>query len=158
MRKAAPEDIPEIVRVINLAYAAEAFCIRGERTSDADVARLMETGFFLVEPGGGGLLASVFLRQEAGLRWYLGLLSVAPGSQGRGLGRKLVDAAEEACRRRGGKFLDLTVVSARTELFGFYEGLGYHANDVLPFRDPEKLIVPCHLVRFTKALVPAGEL
>ena len=157
MRKAVAADIPEIVRITNLAYAVEAFCIRGERTLPEEAAGLMEAGMFLVEPGGSGLKGSVFLRRE-GTRWYLGLLSVAPDCQGRGLGRRLVDAAEEACRTEGGKFLDLTVVSRRTELFAFYEGLGFHANDVLPFREPGKLILPCHLVRYTKALVPATEL
>lgn len=154
MRRAIASDIPEIVRITNLAYAVEAFCIRGERTRPEEVAHLMEAGMFLVEPGGSGLTGSVFLRRE-GTRWYLGLLSVAPDCQGRGLGRRLVGAAEEACRAEGGKFLDLTVVSQRKELFGFYEGLGFHACDVLPFREPEKLILPCHLVKYTKALVPA---
>jgi len=157
MRKAVASDIPEIVRITNLAYAVEAFCIRGERTRPEEVAGLLEAGMFLVEPGGSGLKGSVFLRRE-GSRWYLGLLSVAPDCQGRGLGRRLVGAAEEACRAEGGKFLDLTVVSERKELFAFYEGLGFHPNDVLPFREPGKLLRPCHLVKYTKALVPAAEL
>lgn len=157
MRKAVASDIPEIVRITNLAYAVEAFCIRGERTRPEEVAGLLDSGMFLVEPGGSGLKGSVFLRRE-GTRWYLGLLSVAPDCQGRGLGRRLVGAAEEACRAEGGKFLDLTVVSQRKELFAFYEGLGFQANDVLPFREPGKLILPCHLVKYTKALVPAAEL
>jgi len=104
------------------------------------------------------LSGSVFLRPAGEARWYLGLLSVDPALQGRGLGRALVGAAEAFCRDAGGKFLDLTVVSARRELFGFYGGLGFAANDVLPFRAPEKLKVPCHLVKFTKALIPAEEL
>ncbi|NTV73469.1 MAG: GNAT family N-acetyltransferase [Holophaga sp.] len=157
MRRAVASDIPELVRITNLAYVVEGFCIQGQRTSPEEVAGLLEEGMFLVEPGGSGLKGSVFLRRD-GARWYLGLLSVAPDCQGRGLGRRLVGAAEEACRAEGGKFLDLTVVSLRKELFAFSEGLGFHANDVLPFREPGKLILPCHLVRYTKALVPATEL
>ncbi|BDU74188.1 GNAT family N-acetyltransferase [Mesoterricola silvestris] len=157
MRRATESDIPEIVRITNLAYAVEAFCIRGQRIRPEEVAALMETGRFLVEPGGSGLRASVFLRPE-GIRWYLGLLAVAPDCQGRGLGRKMVEEAGELCRAEGGRFLDITVVSLRKELFPFYEGLGFHAHDVMPFREPEKLLLPLHLVKCTKALVPAEEL
>jgi GNAT superfamily N-acetyltransferase len=158
MRIATPADIPALTGLINLAYRAEAFCIAGDRTRDAEVGELMGAGTFLVMPDTGPLQGSVFLRPEGACRWYLGLLSVAPALQGRGLGRTLVEAAESFCRDAGGKFLDLTVVSARKELFGFYGRLGFAANDVLPFRAPEKLLAPCHLVRFTKALIPPGEL
>ncbi len=159
MRKAVPADIPELVRVINRAYEAEAFCIAGDRTHAEEVASFMEAGVFLVLPDGADRLrGSVFLRREGEIRWYLGLLSVDPDFQGQGLGRVLVEGAEAFCRREGGKFLDLTVVSARQELFTFYGRLGFSPNDVLPFRAPEKLKVPCHLVKFTKALLPALEL
>ena len=159
MRAATPEDTAALVQVINRAYLAEAFCIAGDRTHAAEVQAFLEAGTFLVEPdGSGGLLGSVFLRREGTFRWYLGLLAVDPDNQGRGLGRRLVAAAEDFCRDRGGKFLDLTVVSARRELFGFYGRLGFTPNDVLPFRAPEKLKVPSHLVRFSKALIPAVEL
>ena len=159
MRAATLEDLSELVRVINAAYAAEAFCIEGDRVDAGEVRRLMEGGTFLVLPGAGDRLqGSVFVRREGAWRWYLGLLAVDPALQGRGLGRALVEAAADHGRAAGGKVLDLTVVSARKELFGFYARLGFAANDVLPFRAPEKLKEPCHLVRFTRALSPPGEL
>jgi ribosomal protein S18 acetylase RimI-like enzyme len=158
MRIAAPEDLPEIVRVTNAAYVAEAFCIAGERTDLAEAASLMAAGAFLVLPGPGGLRGSVYLREEGPGRFYLGLLSVDPPCQGQGLARILVEGAEAHARERGAKFLDLTVVSARKELFGFYAKLGFAPCDSLPFRAPEKLRVPAHLVKFTKALVPFTDL
>ena len=151
MRTATANDVPALVHVINQAYLAEAFCINGDRTGPEEVLELLETGLFLAETDGSGqVLGSVFLRREGALRWYLGLLAVTPACQGRGLGRRLVAAAEDHCRERGGKFLDLTVVSARRELFDFYGRLGFAPNEVLPFRVPEKLRIPCHLVKFTK--------
>jgi GNAT superfamily N-acetyltransferase len=159
MRIATLADTPEIVRVTNLAYLVEAFCIRGERLDPEGVRLLMAIGVFLVAPEGDGRLAgAVFLRPEGKDRFYLGPLSVDPACQGRGLGRALMAAAEAHCLEAGARFVDLTVVSARKELFAFYGNLGYHANEVLPFRAPEKLLVPCHLVRFTKCLIPPGEL
>jgi ribosomal protein S18 acetylase RimI-like enzyme len=162
MRRALPADIPELVRVTNLAYAVEAFCIEGERTSLAETEAMLATGVFLVAPDEADperLCGAVYLKPAGAARWYLGPLSVDPAWQGRGLGRALVEAAEAFCRGEGARFMDLTVVSARKELFGFYERLGYGANDVLPFlRVADKLKVPCHLVKFTKALIPAAEL
>lgn len=159
MRIADAEDIPEIVRVINLAYQAEAFCLEGDRTDPQDVRTLMDAGLFLVEPRAeGGIQGTVYLRSEGEARWYLGLLSVDPALHGRGLGRLLVEAVEKYCRDQGGKFLDLTVVNARRELFEFYPHLGFAPHGVMPFPRPVKLKFPCHLVKFTKALIPAWEL
>lgn len=153
MRSATAADVPALVRVINAAYAAEAFCIEGDRTQAGEIRDLLAQGTFLVAEGDGGLAGSVFLRPEGPDRWYLGLLSVDPPRQGEGLGRALVEAAAEHARRAGGAFLDLTVVSVRRELFPFYRKLGFHPVAVLPFRAPEKLKVPARLVRMTRALV-----
>jgi GNAT superfamily N-acetyltransferase len=158
MREATALDIPEIVRITNHAYVVEAFCLQGDRTDPAGVAELMESGRFLVLPGEEGRLkGSVFLKPE-GERWYLGLLAVAPECQKQGIGGAVMKAAEAYCRERGGRFLDLTVVNLRKELFAFYGRLGFHPYDVKPFPRPSKMIVPIHLVAMTKALVPATEL
>jgi GNAT superfamily N-acetyltransferase len=158
MRTAGPDDATALAGHINAAYAAEAFCIAGDRTDPGEVAALMEKGAFLLDEADGVLRASVYLRRDPGDRWYLGLLSVAPPLQGRGLGRAMVEAAAARCAADGGRFLDLTVVSARKELFPFYGNLGFHPVEVLPYRAPEKLRVPCRLVRMTRCLVRAEDL
>ena len=156
VRRARPEDIPELVRVTNLAYAVEAFCLRGERTDEADVRTRMGEGSFLVcedpaEPG--QLLGSVFYSiTEA--RGYLGTLAVAPACQGRGLAQQLVAAVEAACRAAGCTHLDLSVVNLRRELFPYYARLGFVPTAVLPFPRAEKVITPLHLVQMSKALGP----
>ncbi|HJW08659.1 MAG TPA: GNAT family N-acetyltransferase [Holophagaceae bacterium] len=160
VREAGPDDIPEIIRTTNEAYAVESFCIRGERTDVADVAYRMGTGAFLVVDGEkpGELLGSVYMAFPKAGRGYLGILAVDPKAQGRGISRLLVEAVEARCRAAGCLFLDLTVVNLRKELFPFYAKLGFTASDVLPFPRTEKLIQPCRLVQMTKALRPLDAL
>jgi hypothetical protein len=61
---------------------------------------------------------------------------------------------EDRCREACARFLDLTVVNLRKELFPLYRKLGFAPTGVIPFPMPSKLILPCHLVQMTKALVP----
>ncbi len=161
IRTATLEDVPEIVRITNAAYQVEAFCIRGDRTSATEVQQRMSSGIFLVieNPGQPGrLLGSVFLSYPSAMRAYLGILAVDPAAQGRGFARQLVDAVEQSSINAGRAFLDLSVVNLRTELFPFYQRLGFAAYDTVAFPDPEKLLKPCHLVQMTKALIPAKHL
>ncbi len=161
IRVAVPADIPEIVRLTNLAYLVEAFCIAGDRTDAADVAYRMGTGTFLVidgEPASKQLLAAVYLAFPKEGRGYLGTLAVDPSAQGKGFSRRLVEAVEARCRAAGCAFLDITVVNLRKELFPFYTKMGFAASDIRPFPRPEKLIQPCHLVQMTKAMRPVTEL
>jgi GNAT superfamily N-acetyltransferase len=161
VRKATLADVPEIVRITNAAYQVEAFCIRGDRTSAQEVMERMGAGAFLVleDPNRPDhLLGSVFLSYPSLTRAYLGILAVDPAAQGRGLARQLVEAVEQASRESGRAFLDLSVVNLRTELFPFYQRLGYAPYNTAAFPEPDKRLKPCHLVLLTKPLMPAEQL
>ncbi|HJV88854.1 MAG TPA: GNAT family N-acetyltransferase [Holophagaceae bacterium] len=155
VREGRPSDLAEIVRVTNLAYAVEAFCIQGSRTDEGDVSDRMTHGTFLVveDPEAPGRLVALVHVDPGPDRGYLGTLSVDPGHEGTGLARALVREAEARCRAVGSRFLDLSVVNLRKELFPFYRKLGFAPMGVIPFPMPSKLILPCHLVQMTKALV-----
>jgi GNAT superfamily N-acetyltransferase len=156
LRPAGQADIPELVRVTNLAYAVEALLLRGDRTDALEVQTLMTEGQFLVcvDPmTPDRLLGSVFVSMAEG-RGYLGILSVDPACQGQGLAKALVEAAEALCRRAGCSHLDLNVVNLRRELFPYYAKLGFVPTATLPFPKAEKVITPLHLVQMTKALLP----
>ena len=89
------------------------------------------------------------LRSERG---YFGMLSVNPALQGRGLGRRLVDAAENYARAQGCTAMDIRVVNLRTELLPFYRKLGYaETGEVEPVDDPRAL-QPFHFVTMSKPL------
>lgn len=159
-RTASAADVPELVRVTNRAYVVEHFCLQGDRTDAPDVTARMQTGRFLVidDPLRPGTLQALVYLSVTGDRGYLGTLSVDPAFQGQGLAKRLVIAMEDHCRTEGCRFLDITVVNLRRELFPFYAKLGFAPTAVLPFPLPGKMVVPVHLVQMTKALRPAEDL
>ena len=155
IRSAAPPDVAELVRVINLAYRVEDFFITGNRTNESDVrARLAKAnaGFLVVEDPPGRLSGAVYV-EVRGERGYLGMLSVDPPCQNRGIGRRLIAAVEARCRQAGCRYLDLDVVNLREELPAFYERFGFALTGVTaPFPDPHKLRRDAHLVIMSKPL------
>jgi GNAT superfamily N-acetyltransferase len=164
-RVATAEDVPALVALINRAYRVEEFFVTGPRTGEGEVRRRMEKpgACFLVVDGGdpgtdpgapAGPLAGAAYVDLRGARGYLGMLSVDPDRQHRGLGRALVAAAEERCHAAGCRFLDIDVVSLRRELPPFYTRLGFAAYDTAPFPEPARLRREASLVLMTKPLVP----
>lgn len=160
IRTANIADLTAIVRVINLAFLSEAFCVTGDRTDADDIRPRFAAGAFFVidDPADPARLHGVVFCSVENSRGYLGLLSVDPAAQGQGLSRRLVAAVEQRCREAGCNFLDITVVNARDDLFPFYAGLGFAAFDVLPFPVPERARQPLQLVRMTKPLVALSQM
>jgi GNAT superfamily N-acetyltransferase len=162
IRMASREDADGVARVINAAFVVERVAFDGDRTNPDGVRRLMDKGAFLVvEEGnatsaGGGdrtdFIGCVYVERRED-RCYLGLLSVAPGLQGKGLGRRLVDAAEEYSRNAGCHTMDLRIISPRAEdLLPFYKHLGYLEAGTAPFVSDVHAKVPCHYLLMTKPL------
>jgi GNAT superfamily N-acetyltransferase len=164
-RIATSADVAAIVRVINRAYRVEDFFIKGDRTNAADIRARQGTPnacFIVMDapapvwPARGllGELSGAVFVKTLGDRGYFGMLSVDPDHQHRGLGRKLVDAAEARCRDAGCHALDIDVVNLRTELPPIYASLGFTPSGIEPFPEPEKLRRPAHMVRMSKPLAP----
>ena len=147
---AAADDIPGVVRVINAAYEVEKFFVSGDRTNEETVRRLMTKGVFLVARVEGGLAGCVYVELR-NPRAYFGMLSVEPSRQGTGLGRRLVDEAEQYARDHGCDAMDIRVVNLRTELLPFYRKLGYVERATEPVDDPRAL-QPFHFVLMSKVL------
>lgn len=151
IRVANDRDVPALVRVINAAYRVEEFFVDGDRTDEAEVRERLGRGRFLALDGDDGALAACVWVELRGERGYFGMLSVDPARQGRGLGRRLVGAAEEACRLAGCVAMDIVVVNLREELPPFYNRLGYVEAGTRPYPDRTKL--PCHFILMSKPLV-----
>jgi ribosomal protein S18 acetylase RimI-like enzyme len=148
---ATTADVPALTDLLNEAYLpAEAFLYDGPRTTVNEVAARLARGVFLLVRSTQGLDGCVYV-EPRGQRGYLGMLGVAPRRQGTGLGRDLVRAGEALLRDRGVCLLEIDVVSARTELFGFYERLGFRTVGERPFEEP-RVKLPCHLVVMEKPL------
>jgi GNAT superfamily N-acetyltransferase len=133
---ALKEDIPSMVPLINSAYrgeeskrgwTTEADMVNGEiRTSEKELERLMSNPAvtFLKYEENGLLLACVFLQQRHD-KLYLGMLSVRPDQQAKGIGRKLIEAAEQLAKDRSLRAVIMRVIDRRTELIQWYERRGY---------------------------------
>lgn len=154
-RYATSSDIPELVRIINLAYRVEDFFIDGDRTNAADVQARIETpdaGFIVIDGDTPGTLAGAVFVDVHETRGHFAVLSVDPAYQGKGLARILIDAVERHCRERGCTALDIEVVDLRTELPAFYRKFGFEPNGTAPFPTNEKLLREAHLKLMTKAI------
>jgi len=144
-------DAEALTALINAAFAVEKFFIDGNRVNLDMVRALLEKGRFLVARNEAGVAGCVYLERR-GERGYLGLLSVDPARQKTGLGRLLMEAAEDYGRECWWKAVDLRVVNLREELPAFYRRLGYQDCGEEEFPPGEPARLPCHFLKMTKAL------
>lgn len=165
---ATAEDIPAIEKLVNSAYrgdssrkgwTTEADLLGGQRTNAASLLEMMqEPGAVIVKYTGesGMLEGCVYLKQKANTL-YLGMLTVSPELQAKGIGRKMLAAAEQHARLLGCKTITMTVISVRSELIAWYERNGYSKTGATePFPTDPKFGLPkqpLHFIVMEKLLV-----
>jgi GNAT superfamily N-acetyltransferase len=153
-RRATDTDRPRLVSMVNAAFSIETF-LDGTRTDDERLAAMMEKGEMLVAENGSGELLACVYTQVRGSRGYLGQLAVDPAHQGSGLGRRIVEAAEDQLRAAGCGAVDITVLSMRPDLLPIYRRFGYvEAGTVEDFRPVRQLAqgVECYGIKMSKQL------
>ena len=151
IRFAQPVDVEPLARLINRAFVVERPFIEGNRIDSRGVRAYMEKGKFLVAEDSNELLGCVYVELR-GERGYLGLLGVEPRRQGTGLGRKLMEGAENYFRAANCRTIDLRIISPRRPLPGFYAHLGYTETGTAPFAPDVPVKVPCHYILMSKLL------
>ena len=152
VRLAAPADAARITAVINAAFRiAEEFFIDGLRINQTEIAQLLVKGAFLLAEADENLNGCVYV-EPRGERSYLGLLSVDPTCQRSGLGSFLMLQAEDFCRQRGSRFMDIYIVNLREELPPFYQSRGYVETGTTPFPEDIETKRPCHFINMSKLL------
>ena len=145
-------DAEGLTALINLAFrGAENFFVDEDRVDLEGVFGLLETGEFLLVEADGALAGCVYL-EPRGDRTYLGLLSVDPSLQQAGIGSQLMSAAENHCRVRQSRFIDILIVNLREELPAFYGRRGYVETGTSPFPSDVTTKLPCHFINMSKAL------
>lgn len=133
---ATATDASGIVHLLNSAYrgessrqgwTTEAHLIGGDtRTDEASVLALMQAGsVFLKYTTGNSNLDGCVNLQVHDKKIYLGMLSVTPLLQDKGIGRQLLEAAEGYARSKACTSIYMTVITARTELVNWYMRHGY---------------------------------
>jgi GNAT superfamily N-acetyltransferase len=153
IRLASNADIAAMAAVVNAAFAIETF-LEGQRTDEAGITEMMKKGgFLLAEDLPGRSVACVYV-ETSGERGYFGMLAVDPSEQSKGLGRVMVEAAEDYCRRRGCEFMEISVLSLRTELLPFYRKFGYLESGRQEFHSSRRLTygLECHCIMMSKLL------
>ncbi len=147
---ATTEDIRPLVILLNNAYrgegskkgwTSEADMVSGElRTNVAAVKELMQLpgAIFLKYTNDADKMEGCVFLQKKNKKLYLGMLSVAPLLQAKGIGKQIMTAAEQYARQQECKTVFMRVISIRHELIAWYERQGYYkTGEVQPFEDSE---------------------
>jgi len=135
------QDIPALVTLINSAYrgegskkgwTTEADLIKGElRTDESTLSGLMEASdaVFLKYVSNQNEIEGCVFIQKKGESMYLGMLSVSPTRQAKGIGKHLMNEAQIHAQQMGCDRIFMRVISLRHELIGWYEKQGYYKTD-----------------------------
>jgi ribosomal protein S18 acetylase RimI-like enzyme len=146
--KAVLADAPALNQLVNSAYrgdtsrqgwTTEADLLDGTRIDEAAMRDLIEKPgtVILTYREAGELLGCVELRFQEG-KLYLGMLSVKPDTQGTGIGKKLMQAAEDYATQQNINAIIMTVISVRKELIDWYIRHGYQlTGERKPFIVPD---------------------
>jgi ribosomal protein S18 acetylase RimI-like enzyme len=131
IRQAKEEESEEIARIINVAFEIEREFRQGERTSASEIRDLIGRGSLLVADHDGRLIGAIEVRVR-GATGYFAMLAVDAPSRRGGVGRELVQAAEEHCRRAGCTVMTMSTGEDRRELIPYYEKMGYRVTSIEP--------------------------
>jgi ribosomal protein S18 acetylase RimI-like enzyme len=134
---AVEEDRVAIKNLLNSAYrgessrlgwTTEANIIAGEvRTDEKDLSNIMSQpgSIFLKYTNDKNQIIGCVNLQQQGAKIYLGMFSVSPLLQGAGIGKQILQAAEEYARAIHCNCIYMSVISVRTELIDWYKRNGY---------------------------------
>jgi GNAT superfamily N-acetyltransferase len=151
-------ELADLALLVNSAYrgelaqkgwTSESYLLGGQRTDEASLradlaASPGATILTLRDAEGETPYASVWIQPAEDDAWYVGMVTVSPLRQDGGLGRTMLEAAEAYARERGGKILEMTVISVRDTLIAWYERRGYRLTgktEPFPYGD-ERFGVP----------------
>lgn len=155
VRAAQIGEVAALVTLINEAYLVERHFVSGPRTTEDSVRPMVARQEFIVldatVDGATHLLASARL-QLTGDAGHLGLISVRPDLQGRGLGRRIIAVAESLALAAGADRMQLQVVNLRTELTDFYQRLGYRSVGTSTFDETKATLKDVHFIDMVKSL------
>jgi ribosomal protein S18 acetylase RimI-like enzyme len=148
---ASPAEAPALKALLDAAYRGdsarqgwnhEADILDDERTAPGEVEALLTDPAvtILTARDGTALIGCVAVTVKGRALAYLGMLCVQPDLQSTGLGRRLLDAAEDHARALGIAAMEMTVIDSRGSLIAWYERRGYvRTGETRPFpvlRDP----------------------
>lgn len=132
IRAAVNHDIDQLLRLENA-------CFQHDRLSRTDFRNALRASraLVLVYAEADRLSAYALLRMQ-GRQGHLQSLAVDPQARRRGLGRRLIAAAEEAARERGARHMQLELREDNGAAEALYASLGYrHHGTWLAYYEDE---------------------
>ena len=138
---ANPNDATAIVALVNSAYrgdfsrhgwTTEADFLEGRRTEEQQVLALMKDEHYLfVIAKQQHILQATILLEHKQNTVHLGMLAVNPLQQNQGIGKALLNAAEQIAKKTWQNHcFKLSVLTCRPELIAFYQRRGYQRTGI----------------------------
>lgn len=136
IRKASVEDADNIVCLVESAYrgersqqgwTTEANLLDGQRTQRSEVEQLIsqQNSQIIVCELEHEIIASVHICNK-GEYAYLGMFAVSPQTQGKGVGKTLLNYIENKMQKKWHvQYIEMTVITQRVELINWYIKHGY---------------------------------
>ncbi|WIB67987.1 MULTISPECIES: GNAT family N-acetyltransferase [unclassified Curtobacterium] len=137
IRRATLEDAATVADLVERAYRGEASregwtsevdVIGGRRTDTEQIRALIAAPHSVVFVGvdEGRIIATCQVQRHGPGLAYFGTFAVEPTIQGRGLGRRMMEAAAEHARTTfDAAALEITVVAQQSALIAWYRRLGF---------------------------------
>lgn len=139
--QASVDQIGEINELVNSAYrgegskkgwTTEADLLDGQRIDPFSLKQLIQKDNSVVlvaENENTGKIEGCVHLEKQNENCYLGMLTVKPTVQGKGLGAQLLEEAEAFSQFWDCRRIYMTVIAQRNELIAWYEKRGYHSTD-----------------------------
>ncbi len=148
------EDVTEICTLVNSAYrgdtsrkgwTTEADLLGGIRVDEESLVHYFDekdSTLLKCTDDKQQIIGCVYLKKERE-HLYLGMLTVSPELQAKGIGKMLLQASEEKARELDCKSIVMTVITRRHELINWYKRHGYYeTGQKQPFPRGEKFGEP----------------
>lgn len=133
------EHINEIIKLVNEAYRGdigwtkETNLVSGCRTTKQEIESLIsnQNNHLLIYIENSQMVSCICIEQLQD-QCYIGLFAVKPSIQNKGIGKKVLELAEEYAKLKFfiKKFI-MVVISQREELIEYYQRRGYSKNGTI---------------------------
>lgn len=152
--KAVITDVPDLNVLVNNCYrgetskigwTTEAYLLDGSRIDEETLYGYFENPdvILLKNTDETGKIAACVYLEVRFPKLYIGMFSVSPLLQGKGIGKDLLIAAENYAKQLNCSILTMTVISVRHELIAWYGRRGFKATgETLPFHVGTRFGIP----------------
>jgi N-acetylglutamate synthase-like GNAT family acetyltransferase len=169
--QATLSDAAELTALVNSAYrgassqqgwTSEAHLLDGIRIDEPTMDEYLQaadTTILKYTDDEGKIIACVYLQKHKNNRLYLGMLTVSPTLQAKGIGRQLLREAEAWAAKLGCQSVFMTVITTRLELIDWYKRRGYtDTGKREPFHDTKRFGIPKGHIELMVLEKQAGQL